>query len=97
MVLVLYFFILAVMRAHENPFRLLFKRTFFIQAASSGLSSVFGSYAILFAPASIVTAALRAFAVFFSILSGKIYFSERGFFIKLLLFCAIAGGLVLLV
>ena len=96
-VLVLYFFILAVVRAHENPVQLLFKRTFFVQAVSGGLGSVFGSYAYSFAPTSIITAAMRAFAVLFSILSGKMYFKERGFVVKLLLFCAIAGGLVLLV
>jgi len=97
MVLILYFFILAVVRTNENPVRFLFKRTFFVQAVSGGLSSVFGAYAISFAPASIITAALRASAVLFSILSGKIYFSERGFFLKLLLFCVIAAGLLLLV
>ncbi len=96
-VLVLYFFILAVVRAHENPLRLLFKRTFFVQAVSGGLGSVFNSYAYLFAPASIITTASRAFSVLFAILSGKVYFKERGFVIKLLLFCAMAGGLVLLV
>lgn len=96
-VLMLYFFILAVVRAHENPVRLLFKRAFFVQAVSGGLGSVFNSYAYSFAPASIITTASRAFSVLFSILSGKIYFKERGFVIKLLLFCAIAGGLLLLV
>jgi len=96
-VLVLYFFILAVVRAHENPVQLLFKRTFFVQAVSGGLGSVFGSYAYSFAPTSIITAAMRAFAVLFSILSGKMYFKERGFVVKLLLFGAIAGGLILLV
>jgi len=97
LVLVLYFFILAVVRAHENPIHLLFKPVFFVQAVSGGLASVFSSYAYSFAPASIITAAGRAFSVLFATLSGKLYFKERGFVIKLLLFCAIAGGLVLLV
>lgn len=96
-VLLLYFFVLAVMRVHENPVRLLFKPTFFVQAVSGGLGSVFNSYAYSFDPASIITTASRAFSVLFAVLSGKLYFKERGFIVKLLLFCAIAGGLLLLV
>lgn len=96
-VLLLYFFVLAVLRAHENPIRLLAQRTFFVQAFSGGLSSVLISYAYAFAPASIITAALRASAVLFSLLSGKMYFHERGFVVKFLLFCAIVVGLFLLI
>lgn len=95
-VLVLYFFILAVVRARENPLLLLFKRAFFVQAVSGGLSSVVVSYAYTFAAASIVTAALRASAVLFSLISGKLYFREGGFIMKLFLFCVIAAGLFLL-
>src|SRR3989344_3127595 len=51
-VLILYFFVLAVVKAHENPTRLLFKRIFFVHAVSGGFSSVFSSYAYSFAPAS---------------------------------------------
>lgn len=96
-VLVLYFFILAVVRARENPIRMLAQRAFFVQALTGGLSSVFSSYAYVFAPTSITTTALRASAVLFSLLSGKMYFSERGFVIKFLLFCAILAGLILLI
>jgi len=96
LVLVLYFFVLAVVRAHENPVHLLFKPAFFVQAVSGGFGAVLNSYAYSFAPASIITTASRAFSVLFAILSGRIYFKERGFVVKLLLFCAIAGGLLLL-
>ncbi len=97
MVLLFYFFVLAVVRAGENPLRLLARRAFFVQAFTGGLSSVFSSYAYAFAPASITTAALRASAVLFSLLSGRMYFHERGFILKLVLFCVIVVGLFLLI
>lgn len=96
MVLLLYFFILAVVRAGENPLRLLARRAFFVQAFTGGFSSIASSYAYVLAPASIVTAALRASGVFFALLSGKMYFRERGFVVKCLLFYAIVVGLLLL-
>lgn len=97
LVLLLYFFVSAVVRARENPLRFLAKPVFFVQAFTGGLSSLLGSYAILFAPASIVTAALRASAVLFSLISGKLYFREQGFIVKLFLSCAIVAGLLLLI
>ena len=54
------------------------------------------SLASTMAPASVITAALRAFAVLFSILSGKFYFKEKKFYLKLFLFLCVAIGLVLL-
>lgn len=96
LVLLLYFFILASVVGRENPFVFLKQRSFLIQAIASGPVSSLTSFAYLFAPASIITAALRVFAVLFSILSGRLYFKEKGFVIKLLVFLGIITGLFLL-
>ena len=47
------------------------------QSAAFGLGSVFGGYALTFAPASIVTAASRSLDVLFSIIFGHAIFKER--------------------
>ena len=96
LVLLLYFFMLAVYVRRENPLRFLLKPAFVVQTAASGLSYAAASFAILFAPASIITGALRAFAVLFSIISGRFYFREKGFLLKVTSFCVIALGLACL-
>ena len=95
-VLMLYFFTLASLKTRENPLNFLWKPRFAAQAIASGSSSFVGSFAILFAPASVITAALRASAVLFAILSGRFYFREKGFFVKVVLFVVVGTGLVLL-
>ena len=97
LIVMAYFFTLARLRGGENPLRILQKPRFAAQALASGSSSFVGSFAILFAPASVITTALRASAVLFSILSGRFYFKEKRFFVKLLLFALMGVGLVLLV
>lgn len=96
LVLVLYFFILAAYMKRENPFSYLVNPYFLVQTCASGLSTAAGSFAILFAPASIITTALRAFAVLFAIGSGRFYFREKHFAFKLGLFCIVVLGLVCL-
>jgi drug/metabolite transporter (DMT)-like permease len=50
----------------------------------------------VYAPASVITAAMRASAVLFSIISGKFYFREKRFTLKAVLFLIIVLGIVLL-
>ncbi len=96
LILLLYFFVLAVRIGRENPLSFLTKRPFLIQAMASGPVSSVGSFAYMFAPASVITAALRAFAVLFSILSGRFYFKEGKFILKIFVFLGILTGLILL-
>ena len=96
LVLLIYFFVLAVLVARENPFTFLRKRAFIAQASASGLASSFTSYAYVFAPASIITAALRASAVLFSVVSGKYYFKEKRLLLKISAVCGILAGFYLL-
>ena len=96
LVLLIYFFVLAVVVARENPFTFLRKRAFIAQASASGLATSFTSYAYIFAPASIITAALRASAVLFSVVSGEYYFKEKRLLLKISAVCGILAGFYLL-
>ena len=92
-----YFFALARYSEGDNPFRYLRKRVFFAQSFVSGLAEVISSFAYMFAPASVITAALRSSAVLFAMLSGKIYFHERHVVAKVTLFVIVVAGLLLLI
>ena len=94
-ILMLYFFILAWVIARENPLRFLAKPIFVLQSVTSGLMSI-SSFAFLFAPAAVITTSLRASAVLFAMISGKVYFHEKDIYLKSVLFCALCAGLVLL-
>ncbi len=94
-ILMLYFFILARVIARENPLRFLDKPIFALQSVTSGLMSI-SSFAFLFAPAAVITTALRACAVLFAMIAGKVYFHEKDIYLKSILFCALCAGLVLL-
>ncbi|MDP2593540.1 MAG: hypothetical protein Q8P52_02750 [bacterium] len=94
--LVAYFAIGAFILSRVNPFKYLAKYPFSIQGLTSGLAGVFISFAFLFAPASVITTAKRAFTVLGTVISGKIYFKEKNFAIKLAAFLATAVGIALM-
>ncbi len=96
-VLIIYFLIMAFFIAKENPIKFLKKPIFIGQSFSEGIGAVLGSFAYLFAPASIITTAKRSLSVLWSIVAGKVYFHEKHLIIKLMAFTLIIGGLVLLV
>ncbi|OGG53713.1 hypothetical protein A2851_02395 [Candidatus Kaiserbacteria bacterium RIFCSPHIGHO2_01_FULL_53_29] len=95
-VLMVYFFSLAVYVAKENPFGFLRRPLFLLQSLASGSAYVATSFAYLFAPASIITTALRSFSVLFALISGKFYFHEKHMHLKVALFLMVTAGLVLL-
>lgn len=95
--LLVYFFFAAKYFANENPLRFLVKRIFLAQSLSSGVAHVANSFAYLFASPSVIATAIRSFAVLFALLSGKLYFHERYFWLKAGLFLLIVLGLVLLI
>lgn len=96
-ILLLLFIILAFSVGRENPFRLIWKPVYSGPAASVGLASVLESFAFNYAPASIILAAKRSSAVFWSTLSGNLYFQERHFLFKFAIFALLAAAIVLLV
>lgn len=97
LVLSLYFFLTAVLVGRENPIAFLREKIYMTQALSSSIAYVVNSFAYLYAPASVITTAFRAFSVLFAVLSGTFYFRETGLFLRALLFVVIALGLALLV
>ncbi len=96
-VLLIYFFIMAMVRKKENPFVFLKKPIFFFQSLSSGLSTVFASFAFLFAPASVIIAAKRSFSISWSLLSGYVYFKERTILTKIIFLLLLVIGVILMI
>ncbi|MDO8482074.1 MAG: hypothetical protein Q7S75_03250 [bacterium] len=97
LIIALYFFLTATIIRGENPLSFLREKIYIVQSGSSGIAYLVGSFAYLYAPASIITAAFRGFSVLFSILTGTFYFKERGFLMRAILFLTISIGLVLLI
>ncbi len=96
-ILLIYFFYIAKRIKKENPLLFLKKKIFFFQSFSQGIGSALESFAYLFAPASVLLAAKRSSAVFWSITSGKTCFHEDRILLKLFVFGLMVFGFVLLV
>lgn len=96
-IVMIYMLIMALFVAKENPMQFLKKRVFLVQSFSSGLGSVFLSFAYVFAPASIITTGKRSLAVMWAMLSGSFYFKEKKLLTKIGAFVLITIGLVFLV
>lgn len=94
-VLVAQFYILARLKG-EYPLRRLRTPLIAYQSIAGALASIFGAFAIVFAPASVITSALRASSVLLAIVSGKLYFHEKKFSLKMLLALGIICGICLL-
>jgi len=97
LIVMIYLFFCAMLIYKEDPFRFMRKPVFMVQMAASGFASIIVSYAYLFAPATIITTATRSFSVFFSLISGKIYFKDNNIGAKAFIFSLIIVGLVLLI
>ncbi|OGL73881.1 hypothetical protein A3C96_01395 [Candidatus Uhrbacteria bacterium RIFCSPHIGHO2_02_FULL_60_10] len=91
-----YFLFGAVRLRRENPFRLLRNRTALAQTGSYAFGSFLEGFAYQYAPASIILAAKRSFAVLWSILAGNRVFHEKRLVLKLITFIMVAAGIVLL-
>lgn len=88
--------IFGVVKTKENPLPFLLKPVFFFQSFSLGLAAVVASFAYNYGPASIIIAANRSSAIFWTLFSGRVYFQEKNLAIKSFIFLALAAGLVLL-
>lgn len=96
LILVIFFFLMALTRAKENPLRLLAHPVFFMQSFLMGAGGSVMGFAYFFSTASVITAAKRAFNILFAMLSGRIYFHEKKLWVKILSFVLIVIGLVFL-
>lgn len=95
-VLIAYFAIVSVIAMHEHPFRLLAHRATFVQSLSMGVGGVIESFAVLFAPISIVIAAKRSSSVLWATVAGRLTFHEGHFALKAMAVVLLAIGLILL-
>lgn len=89
-------FIIAALYRRENVFATMLKPKFFTQSMAAGLSTVFLSFAYLYAPASVITSAKRAFEILGAILSGHAVFKEKKLALKLVSFVLIGAGVALM-
>ena len=94
--ILIFFYIMAIYKAKENPVLFLAKPIFLLQACVNGLASAVGGFAYLFVPPSVATAILRGGAVLFSTLSGSFYFKEKKRLFKFAVAFGIVIGLVFL-
>lgn len=90
------FFFISIVKAKENPFIFLVKPVFLLQSFSVGLGGMVESFAFNYGAASLIIAAKRSAAIFWSLLSGKKYFKEKNVIFKVLITILLALGLVFL-
>ena len=97
LILLVYFFFMARKVAKERPLLDFMRQPiFFFQSFLMGIAGVLMSFAFLFAPASVITAAKRSLTILTSIVSGNLYFEEKKLPIKIVAFLLIALGVVFL-
>lgn len=96
LILLIFFIFFSLFKAHENPFMFLKQPVFFLQSFSVGIAGVIESFSYNYGAASIITAAKRSSAIFWSLISGKVYFKENKFILKFIIFILLLSGLVLL-
>lgn len=96
-ILLIYFWIAGmVVSGKNNLSRLFSNKTFLTQSLAQGVASAADSFALMFAPASIIVAAKRSSATTWSMLSGQFAFSEKNFAFKASLLVLLIGGIILL-
>ncbi len=95
LLLAILFFFLTIIFEKRNPLRLIFKPALLIQAMAVGFGGTLHSLAFVFAPASVVTAAIRSGSVFWSLISGRLYFHEKKLILKITSFVLILIGMFL--
>ncbi len=96
-ILLIYFYLTALIITKEHPIRMMKKPIFFAQSFTHGLGGAITSFAFLFGPASVITATKRSTAILWSIISGKKYFHEHHIITKMIFFAFILAGLIFFV
>ena len=97
LILVTFFYFSSWLIAKEHPFHMLQKKIFFAQSFSFGIGIALLSFAFKFAPASIIVAGKRSFAILWTIVSGNKVFHEHHALAKIGAFSMLAVGLFLLI
>jgi len=87
----------AAIVTRQNPLHLLARPRSVLHVIFSGFAQTAFSFAFLFAPASLITAAKRSLSVLWALLSGHVYFEERHAVLKLVCFLLVSLGIMFLV
>jgi hypothetical protein len=95
-VLLVFFSLVSVWFAKENPFTFLRRKIFVAQSGTHAIAGVVESFSYIFAPASVIVAAKRSACIFWAVLSGNHYFHEKHFLLKIFIFLVLAIGIVFL-
>lgn len=90
------FFVMALAKTNQNPFKLLMHPVFFMQSFLMGAGGSVMGFAYYFGTASVIASAKRALNILFAMFSGNIYFHEKKFWVKAVSFLFIVIGLVFL-
>lgn len=96
LILLIFLLPMAFFKAKENPFGFLKQKIYCFQTLISVIPAFLVSYAYIFAPASVITSALRSSSVFWSVVSGKVYFKEEHLLIKVICLALLLSGIILL-
>ena len=96
LIILIYQFFMAKLVARENPFCFFKKPIFLGQSLASGLGGLAVSYAFIFAPASVILAAVRSSAVIWTVFFGKFYFKEKNLLLKFLILSLLIFSIILL-
>ncbi|EKE10912.1 MAG: hypothetical protein ACD_15C00177G0002 [uncultured bacterium] len=96
MMTLIFFTLFSVFREKENPFAFLKKPQFLLQSVSVGIGGIIESFAYNYGAASVITAAKRVGSIFWSVVSGGLYFHEQKIMVKILIFFILATGIVFL-
>ena len=94
--LIIYLIFASIFFNKTNPFKLLTKGIFLVQATGTGIGALFDSFFYLYAPASIITAAKRSVSAFFTIVFGTLYFHEHKFITKMIALGFLVSGIIML-
>lgn len=96
LILLIFFVALSALKARENLVTLLTKPVFLLQSAAMGIGGVIESYAFNYGAASIIVAAKRSSAIFWSLITGKTVFRETNIVFKALVFVVLLIGVIFL-
>lgn len=87
------FTFLDIVRDKENPFKFLTKPRFLLQSMAVGIGGIIDSFAYNYGAASVITAAKRVASIFWSVVSGGLYFKEEKIVFKIIIFILLIIGI----
>lgn len=94
--LLIFLTFLAIFKAKDNPLKFFKKKIYCFQSFIRLITAIGLSYAYAFAPASVIVSAIRSSSTFWSVITGKFYFHEKHFLVKVMFLALLVAGIILL-